>query len=316
MGKRKVRVKRRRLKKKNIFLLFLFILMVTAAGAAGYSYMQYKSALKASKEEVEDLPVSNIEFNGVKDEKGNVNVLLLGVDSRGEEHSRSDTIMIAQYNKRTKTPKIVSIMRDSYVNIPGYGMNKINTAEALGGPDLLRETIKENFGIDLQYYVQIDFQGFTQMVDRAFPEGIEVDVKQEMSHGIGLTLSPGKQTLHGKELLGYVRFRHDAESDFGRVKRQQEVLNILSEKMVSLSGLTHVPEMTGAVQPFIETNVEKKTMLSVATSAMKEGSNLESLRVPVDDSFENARVMIGNDEAAVLEVDLEKNKEALREFLR
>ncbi len=88
---------------------------------------------------------------GVKDENGRINILLLGVDSRGEEKSRTDSMMIAQVDPKTNETKIVSLMRDMYVQIPGYKGYKLNTAFYLGGPELLRQTIKENFGIDVQY---------------------------------------------------------------------------------------------------------------------------------------------------------------------
>ncbi|API93378.1 transcriptional regulator [Virgibacillus pantothenticus] len=316
MDKKRVTIKKRKLRKKNIFFLIIAGMLVLFVSVIGYAYWQYESALSASEADVGSNQKLDIEFNGVKDKFGNINVLLLGVDSRGEKHPRSDSIMIAQYDQETKTPKIVSIMRDSYVNIPGYGMNKINAAEALGGPELMRKTIKENFDVDIQYYAQIDFKGFTKMIDKAFPDGIEVDVEKDMSKNIGVSLSQGKQTLHGKELLGYVRFRHDAEGDFGRVNRQQEVIKVLAENIISFTGITHFPQMVGTIQPYIDTNVEERLVLSVATSFIKEDSKIETLRIPVNDGYRNTRVLIGGDNAAVLELDLEKNREALKSFLK
>lgn len=315
MDHRRVVVKKRKLRKRNIFFLIIAVMLVLLASVFGYAYWQYRSALSVSMVDVGSGQKSDIDFNGVKDKFGNINVLLLGVDSRGEINSRSDTIMIAQYNQDTKTPKIVSIMRDSYVEIPGYGMNKINAAEALGGPELMRKTIKENFDVDIQYYAQIDFRGFIKMIDTAFPDGIEVDVEKDMSKNIGVSLSQGKQTLHGKELLGYVRFRHDAESDFGRVERQQKVLNILLDNIISFTGITNLPKMVGTIQPYIETNLENKLVLSVATSFIKDDKKIESFRIPIDDGYKNSRVLISNNNVAVLELDLEKNREALNDFL-
>jgi polyisoprenyl-teichoic acid--peptidoglycan teichoic acid transferase len=315
MDHRRVVVKKRKLRKRNIFFLIIAVMLVLLASVFGYAYWQYRSALSVSMVDVGSGQKSDIDFNGVKDKFGNINVLLLGVDSRGEINSRSDTIMIAQYNQDTKTPKIVSIMRDSYVEIPGYGMNKINAAEALGGPELMRKTIKENFDVDIQYYAQIDFRGFIKMIDTAFPDGIEVDVEKDMSKNIGVSLSQGKQTLHGKELLGYVRFRHDAESDFGRVERQQKVLNILLDNIISFTGITNLPKMVGTIQPYIETNLENKLVLSVATSFIKDDKKIESFRIPIDDGYKNSRVLISNNNVAVLELDLERNREALNDFL-
>ncbi|MDV2887733.1 LCP family protein, partial [Alkalihalophilus pseudofirmus] len=96
-------------------------------------------------------------------------------DAWGKEKSRSDTIMIAHFNEDKGTLKLTSIMRDCYVEIPGYGKHKINSAFARGGPELVSQTIKQNFDIDLQYYAIVDFQGFEQLVDEAFPDGVKIN---------------------------------------------------------------------------------------------------------------------------------------------
>src|SRR3954471_10904629 len=151
---------------------------------------------------------ANHSFQGEKNKMDAVNVLLLGSDSRGEKQARTDTIMVAHYNPQTHKTKLISLMRDMYVSIPDYGQQKLNAAYTYGGPELLRETIKENFGLDIHYYAIVDFKGFEKAVDLLVPKGIKVDVPYEMSYGIEMTLEKGKQRLHGKELLGYVRFRH------------------------------------------------------------------------------------------------------------
>ena len=92
-------------------------------------------------------------------------------------------------------------MRDSYVHIPDHGHNKINHAFFLGGPELLRQTIQTNFGIDIEYYAIVDFQGFIQAVDTIAPDGIEIEVEKYMDYRIDVVLHPGLQKLNGKELL-------------------------------------------------------------------------------------------------------------------
>lgn len=87
--------------------------------------------------------------------------------------------MIAHYNEDKGTYKLTSIMRDSYVDIPGHGSHKINQAFRLGGPELMRKTIKENFDIDLQYFTIVDFEGFVQLIDEAFPNGVEINVEKK-----------------------------------------------------------------------------------------------------------------------------------------
>lgn len=241
-----------------------------------------------------------------------VNVLLLGSDSRGEEQARTDTIMVAHYNPKSHKIKMISLMRDMLVAVPEHGQQKLNAAYTFGGPELLRETIKNHFGLDLHYYAIIDFKGFEKAVDLLVPNGIEVDVAEEMSHGIGMTIEEGKQQLHGKELLGYVRFRHDRLSDFGRIQRQQEVISKLKEEAIGLQSVAKLPELLDLLNTYIDTNIESPTLLSIGTDLLTKDSEIETWRIPEDGSFQN---VTDEELGAVLEVDFKKNDEGLANFL-
>ncbi|AIE59287.1 LCP family protein [Bacillus methanolicus] len=300
-------------KKKRRWRKLLLILLLLSAGVFAYSYFLFKAGITQSLQKTGTEKV-DYEFNGKKDKNGWTNILLIGSDSRGEKHSRADTIMIAHYNKEKGEYKLTSIMRDTYVDIPGYGKNKINAAFAYGGPELLRKTIKENFDIDLQYYSIVDFEGFVQLIDEAFPDGIKVNVEKRMSANIGVTLEPGVQKLDGKHLLGYVRFRHDAVGDFGRVKRQQKVLKILAKELTSLKTIPKLPKLVGVVSPYINTNMKPTTILFMGKDFLsKKNRDFETLRIPVDGSFENQRV---SDAGDVLVINLKENRAALKEFLK
>jgi anionic cell wall polymer biosynthesis LytR-Cps2A-Psr (LCP) family protein len=141
-------------KKRWKTVLLTFVLLILAV--SGYAYYQYQQGVSQSLKKVDKKDQTVYSFEGKKDQYGDTNVLLLGSDRRGNERSRSDTIMIASYNENKGTFKLASIMRDSYVEIPGHGKHKINSAFAYGGPELMRQTIKENFGVDLQYYAIVD----------------------------------------------------------------------------------------------------------------------------------------------------------------
>jgi LCP family protein required for cell wall assembly len=204
-------------------------------------------------------------------------------------------------------------MRDTYIGIPGHGSNKINTAFALGGPELLRQTIKENFDVDLEHYAIVDFQGFVQLIDTAFPNGVEVDVEKRMSANIDVTIEPGLQRLDGEHLLGYVRFRHDAVGDFGRVERQQKVIKEVGSQLASIQTVPKLPKLIGVVAPYINTNMGAGDMVYIGRGFIsRESRNIDSLRIPVDQSYENQRI---SGAGAVLAIDLEKNKQALKDFL-
>ncbi|WP_263297642.1 LCP family protein [Neobacillus bataviensis] len=242
-----------------------------------------------------------------------INVLLLGSDSRGEDHARTDTIMVAHYDPQTHKMKLISLMRDMLVSVPEHGQQKLNAAYAFGGAELLSETIKENLGLDIQYYAIVDFKGFEKAVDLLVPDGIEVDVPHEMSYGIGMTLEEGKQQLHGKELLGYVRFRHDDLSDFGRIQRQQEVVSKLTEQAVGLHSIVKLPELIGLLNTYIDTNIDSSTLLSMGKDLFtKKGRNIETLRIPEEGSFQNKTI---DGLGEVLDVDFQQNKETLNKFI-
>lgn len=271
---------------------------------------QYKSGVIESTKDVNNKG-KDYDFLPAEPQLGEMNILLLGSDSRGEEHSRSDTLMIAHYNSNNNSIKLASIMRDTYVDIPGHGLQKINAAFAFGGPELVRQTIKNNFDIDVNYYAIADFKGFSKLVDIIAPDGIQVDIPYEMSYGIGTVLKPGSQILHGKDLLGYVRFRHDRLSDFGRVERQQEVMSKLKEQAISAHTIYNLPKIIGLATPYIDTNLDTQSILSLSKGLLLNSTDgLESLRIPIQDSYENDVVNVG----AVLKADLDTNKEALSSF--
>jgi len=304
-----MRVKRKKgIRWKRVFGFAILIFAL----AVFYSVYQYNKGLKQPTQTKGNNKIESSfkDFEGPEPQYGEINIMLLGSDSRGEEHARTDTLMIVHYNQNTHKMKIASIMRDIYVNIPEIGYQKMNAAFAYGGPELVRKTLKENFGIDINYYAIADFEGFSKIVDIVAPKGIEVDIPYEMSYGIGMTLHPGKQVLHGDQLLGYVRFRHDRLSDFGRVERQQEAIEKLKEQAVSMHSVVNLPKILGTVTPYIQTNLDTPTILSI-TKGLNKSDDLDRIRIPVQNSYENDTVNVG----AVLKIDMDENARVLNEFL-
>lgn len=305
------RVKRRKKKlRKGRTLFTLFILLVMVA--AGYAGSQYWIGYQSTKGAAPELQQGE-EFERSNPENGKRNVLLIGVDSRGEEKSRSDTMMIAQWDDDTDTVKLVSLMRDIYVEIPEYGPYKLNTAFYLDGPELLRKTIDHNFDIQIHDYMIVDFKAFETAVDTIAPDGVEINVEKAMSEKIGVTLEEGEQQLNGQELLGYARFRADSEGDFGRVNRQQQVIEALIDHSVSVSSIARAPKTIGAVQPYLQTSLSESAKLSMFSSVLfSGGGEVERLTVPIEGSYTTPRY---EDAGSVLELDWEANQAAIKEFL-
>jgi LCP family protein required for cell wall assembly len=311
-GMRYERKQRKKTKKWKAVLLTLVLLVFAAIG---YAYFQYQEGVSQSIKKVEKKSQVVYSFEGKKDEYGDTNILLLGSDSREQDYqnSRSDTIMVASYNENRGTFKLTSIMRDCYVAIPGHGKHKINSAFAYGGPELMRQTLKQNFGMDLQYYAIVDFQGFAQLIDEAFPNGVEVNVEKKMSAYVYPPLQPGPQRLNGQQMLSYVRFRHDAIGDFGRVERQQKALKLIGEQLMGIETIPKLPKLIGVIKPYVNTNMKTTDILFMAKDYLtKSKGNVQTMRIPVDNSFTEPKI---TGEGDVLAIDLEKNKQAFDQFI-
>ncbi len=281
--------------------------------------MSQQASAAESVDQVETVEsVYKEEFNGSDNGDGKMTVLLMGVDQRGAEIARTDTIMIAEYDPAAQDAKIASLMRDLYVEIPGHGYNKLNAAFALGGPELLRETIEMNLGIDTEYYSIVDFQGFTQIVDTLSPEGMEVDVEKNMQYRSGdgttdIQLQKGTQTLDGKELLGYVRYRSDARGDFARVERQQKVLQLMKDELLTFQGVLKAPRLIGNIQPYIDTNLGGSKMIQVGKDLLLNPvESMDMISIPTTDNVWDERkpYPIG----LVLNHDEKSTKQTLQQF--
>ena len=150
-------------------------------------------------------------------------------------------------------PKLISFMRDTFVDIPGVGPNKINAAYAYGGAELVRETLKQNFNLDTKYYAKVDFQSFEKIVDSMFPKGVKIDAEKSLNLD-GVDIEKGQQVMDGHVLLQYARFRMDEEGDFGRVRRQQQVMSAVMSQMKNPMTLLRTPESLGKLVGYMSTD--------------------------------------------------------------
>ncbi|MCD0822946.1 LCP family protein, partial [Staphylococcus aureus] len=230
----------------------LLIVVILLIALVVYIVHSYNSGVEYAKKHAKDVKVH--QFNGPVKNDGKISILVLGADKAQGGQSRTDSIMVVQYDFINKKMKMMSVMRDIYADIPGYGKHKINSAYALGGPELLRKTLDKNLGINPEYYAVVDFTGFEKMIDELMPEGVPINVEKDMSKNIGVSLKKGNHRLNGKELLGYARFRHDPEGDFGRVRRQQQVMQTLKKEMVNFRTVVKLPKVAGILRGYVNTN--------------------------------------------------------------
>ena len=272
-----------------------------------FSFLQgYESTKNAQSKQT-------IPFNGEEaPDQNDLNILIIGTDSRGEDRGRSDSLMVAHYDQKRKQPKLISIMRDSYVDIPGYGKDKINAAYSYGGIELVRKTLKENFDLPIEYYVTINFDHFKEAIDNLFPKGVTIDAEKDLDLD-QVFIKAGKQKMDGNTLLQYSRFREDEEGDFGRIRRQQQVLSAISQQVTNVTSLSKLPKTTGKLLGYVDTNLSESTILSVGKDfALGDTKKIETLAVPIDKTWEfNNYTPSGS----VLELDTEANAKAIQTFL-
>ena len=266
------------------------------------------------------------QINIYKEEKKEdeiINILLCGMDARRyDSKSRSDTIILASYNKTQHTVKLVSFMRDSWVYLPEKGWQRINTATVYGGVGLLVNTLNYNFGLDIQDYIQIKFDDFRTIID--ILGGIEVELTSSEIRYINNKLhvedgdykndikaEPGLITLNGDQALWHCRNRTIGNSDFERTDRQREVLGIIINKALTLNP-GQATRMIFEMREHVNTNLDMETILSLASDALiHKRLSVDSSRIPFDNSFRFAN----KNGASVLELDFDKNIELLYGFL-
>ncbi|MFC0469322.1 LCP family protein [Halalkalibacter kiskunsagensis] len=312
------RKQKRRYRPTLFFSLLVFLILF--GSIVTYAYTEYHAGKTETEQQISAKNKTNPSVKEspkkdtitAKEPENNqpINVLLVGVDSSTDGLARTDTIMIGQYNPLNGEAKLASIMRDVYVEIPGRSNNKINAAFAFGGVDLLQETIEQNFKIDIHYYTIVNFAGFINTVDTIVPNGLPVTIEQRMFDvNNQIDFQPGNHRLHGEDTLKYVRFRKDNENDFGRVRRQQETLKLLKDELFTLSGMSKIPRLIGALEPHLETNLRTSKMLSLGRDfVLNPIGRIETIRIPIDGSFQDVYYQHAG---AVLEMNLDKNRQAI-----
>ncbi|HKP54485.1 MAG TPA: LCP family protein [Chloroflexia bacterium] len=232
-------------------------------------------------------------------DKGSINILLLGLDFRGEENdTRADTQIVVHIDLAAKTASMLSIPRDLWVTIPGFGEGRINSSYQLGennkdtipggGPNLAMSTIQQNFGIPIHYFAQVDFVGFERVLDAM--GGIMVDVPRPLVDNeyplvnFGATriyIPAGLQHMDGRTALQYARSRH-ADNDIGRNARQQQVLLALKQQGLNLNIVSHLTDIVNELAGAVKTDLTFLQLTALAQLAKDIGpSSIQTLLIDI-----------------------------------
>lgn len=276
--RRKNRLRRLFFKTLFITMTILIALMLAAYGVFAYLLGGLnRTTLDESKLSV----TAGLSQNGKI-----TNIALFGLDSRNHDYEgRSDAIMVASVNGKTGKIKLVSIARDTYVNVPGYGETKINHAYAYGGAELAIQTINENFNLDITDYAAVNFDSLADVIDAM--GGIDLEVTEEERYQINAYLLEGEPLresgmvhLNGPQAVSYARIRK-IDNDTMRTERQRKVLECLFEKAKDISPLEY-PSYIRKFAPMIETSLTNEEILELVSVGVNPNLTLEQGAFPND----------------------------------
>lgn len=318
--------KRKKKKKKSlgfkIFIGFLCVLLAIAVVGGGYviGLLNKMDNIKLNKD---NLGIVEDEFKEYENVNKIKNIALFGIDATDGETGRSDSIMIATLDPVHNKLKITSVMRDSYVYIDGYGQDKINHAYAFGGPELAIKTLNENFGLNIEDFVSVNFSSLPTIIN--ILGGIDIEITQEeleyingyidSLNSVEGTYSPhisyaGVQHVDGIQALAYSRIRYTSGGDYERTQRHRTVLDALFNKLTSTSVASY-NSLLNEVLPYVQTNLSAADILSLGTKVLGIGNNLEQDRFPRDGYGEGTTI----DGVYYLTFDKETIKKQMRDYI-
>ena len=320
------KVKNKKGKKRKVGRVFLVIgIILSMALGSMAAVAKYKAdGILSLVNQDKDNALNSVdisEYDTVSDSDV-INILLVGADKNLDEQDsegaarRSDSMMIATLDMKHKKLKVTSLMRDMYVEIPGYGKNKFNAAYSFGGIKLLYKTIASNFGIKLDGYAEVNFDAFIDVINDTNY------IRRKKYRNVKV----GTQVLNGYQALGYCRIRHGKwknghypavltasgkGDDYGRTERQRLVVQALLKKVKSLS-VDKWMELIDVILPNVTTDLDKDSIYSYVLAVVKMGTtDIKQYHLPADGAYTSEKI----NGADCLVVDVEKNKKALSDFI-
>lgn len=260
----------------------------------------------------------NIDNSDIQTDNMVLNVLLLGIDGTSkDDKGRSDSILVASLDLRNKKIKITSIMRDTWVKIPGYSSDRINAAYSLGGPKLTIDTIERNLGIVIDRYVAVNFEEFSKVVDNL--GGIDIELTASEVSYINAHASDkqklkgsGMKHLTGSQALQHARNRDSSGSDYDRTQRQRNVI-VAGINKLKQANLLQITKMVSDIAPMVTTNLKTSEITKLSSNALTYlNFETQQFRIPTNDNVKSETI----DHKMVLVIsDLNKAKKDLNKFI-
>jgi len=244
--------------KRQVLLLILTAVLSLTAGIGLKAFFFFNPEPETIRERIEH-----------DEETGRINILLLGLDKvPGEDVNRPDSIAFVSIDIDDKVVRLLSLPRDTRVQIPGRGWQKLNHAYAYGGVELLKTTLVNYLGVPIPYHVIVNLQNFPELVDLV--GGVTINVPKRLRYtdragGIHIDIPAGEQHMDGKTALGFVRFRHDALGDIGRVERQQVFMMTVFNKIKDPAMITKIPELIRQGIRLVKTNLSLSQAIQLAS---------------------------------------------------
>ena len=289
--------------KKVLIVLTVILFIIVAGGFGAYKYINRIKTVQL-KGTNEELGISS--ETEEKSKKENItNILLLGIDN---EENASDAMMVFSLDKDTNTAKLTSIMRDLSVDLgPNAEKHKINYAYNVGGVEESVKVVNREFGLDINKYVKVSFDGLVDVID--YIGGININITESERKIIGASKS-GNVTLNGEQALAYSRIRK-IDNDYQRTSRQRKVLMAIFNKAKSIS-VSSYPKALADLSSNVETNLSTFELLDLAKAVMSLSSDdLEGFRIPIDGTSHDSM----DKGIYYLEWDRAANKKAIHDFI-
>ena len=263
----------------KVCLIVVAIVMLLMIGAGAFA-LHWISALDGSMNVGESEELNEVLKGPAKEEESAFYMLLLGSDAReGESYSRSDVNMLVRVDPEVGSVCLVSIPRDTMVDIPGYGTQKINAAYAFNGPVGAITTVSDFAGVDIRHYAEIHFDELIELVDLL--GGVEVNVSEPMySWTDGVEIPAGVQTLSGGQALDYARDRHSmAGGDYSRAQAQRQIVEAILTKVTKMS-VTELPAFIEEAADCVSTDLSIKDLIGLGLKFNSTGVNVYSSVCP------------------------------------